>query len=82
MNFCTEFNKGHKLLHVSIVKCIILTMAYSQKSVGIVTDCISDHNDTNKSNNCFNLICTLNDWLITLSYLELVTVIGTKKSSN
>ena len=47
---------------------IILTLAYLLKSVGIVTECISNHNDTNKRNNCLNLICTLNDWLITLSY--------------
>ena len=28
----------------------------SLKSVGIVIECISDHNDTNKRNNCLNLI--------------------------
>ena len=30
------------------------------KSIGIVTECISDHNDINKHNNCLNLICALN----------------------
>ena len=49
-------------------KCIILTIAYSLKSVGIVTECINDHNDTNKCNNCLHLICMLNNWLINLSY--------------
>ena len=42
------------------------------KSFGIVTECISDHNDTNKHSNCLNLICLLNDWLITLLYYQLV----------
>ena len=28
----------------------------SLKSVGIVIECISDHNDTKKRNNCLNLI--------------------------
>ena len=27
---------------------------YSLKSVGIVTECIGDHNDTNKRNNCLD----------------------------
>ena len=27
---------------------------YSFKSIGIVTECISDHNDTNKHNDCRN----------------------------
>ena len=52
----------------SWLKCIILTIAYSLKIVGIVTECISNHNDTNKHNNCLNLICMLNNWLITLLY--------------
>ena len=30
------------------VKCIILTIAYSLKSVGVATGWISNHNDTNK----------------------------------
>ena len=29
------------------------------KSVTIVTESISDNNDTNKHNNCLNLICML-----------------------
>ena len=33
---------------------IILIMAYSLKSVCIVTECISDHNDLNKRSNCLN----------------------------
>ena len=45
--------------------CVLLTIAYSLKSVGIVIECISYHNDTNKCNNCLNLICMLNDRLIT-----------------
>ena len=49
------------------LKCIVLTIAYWQKSVGIVTECISDHNDTSKRNNSLNLIFMLNDLLITLS---------------
>ena len=52
----------------SWLKCIILTIAYSLKSVGIVTECISDHNDTNKRNNCLNLIFMLNDFFITRSH--------------
>ena len=36
---------------------------YSLKSVVIVTECISDHNDTSKRNNCLNLICALNVYL-------------------
>ena len=36
--------------------CIV----YSLKIVVVVAECISDHNDTNKRNNCFNLICALN----------------------
>ena len=32
-------------------------LVYSLKSVGIVTECISDHSDTNKRNNRMNLIC-------------------------
>ena len=51
----------------SWLKCITLTKAYWLESVGIVTECISDHNDTNKDNNFLNLICILIDWLITLS---------------
>ena len=39
---------------------VLLCTVYSLKSVGIVTECISDHNDTNKRNNCLNLICALN----------------------
>ena len=38
------------------------------KSVDIVTECIGDHNYTNKCNNYLNLICILNHWLIALSY--------------
>ena len=30
------------------------------KSVAILTECVSDHDDTNKHNNCLNLICALN----------------------
>ena len=45
--------------------CVILTIAYSLKGVGIAIECISYHNDTNKCNNCLNLICMLNDRLIT-----------------
>ena len=41
-------------------KCIILTKVFWLKSITIVTECISDHNDTNKHNNCLSLICTLN----------------------
>ena len=33
---------------------------YSLKSVGIVTECMSYHNDTNKRNNWLILICVLN----------------------
>ena len=33
------------------------------KSIIIVTEWISDHNDTNKRNNCLNLICALNVYL-------------------
>ena len=39
---------------------ILLSIAYSLKSVIIVTECISDRNETNKHNNCQNLICALN----------------------
>ena len=39
--------------------CIV----YSFKSVAIVTECINDHNDTNKRNNCLNLISALNVYL-------------------
>ena len=35
------------------------SIIYSLKSVGIVTENISDHNDTDKRNNCLNLICAL-----------------------
>ena len=49
------------------LKCIILSN-FSLKSVGIVTECISNHNETIKHNNCLELICILNHWLITLSY--------------
>ena len=35
-------------------------LVYSLKSVGIVTECISNYNDTNKWNDCLNLNCTLN----------------------
>ena len=35
------------------------SIIYSLKSVCIVTESISDHNDTNKRNNCLNLICAL-----------------------
>ena len=31
-------------------------IVYSLKSVAIVTECISDRNDTNKRNSCLNLI--------------------------
>ena len=50
----------------SWLKSIILTIVYSLKIVGIVTEYISDGNDTNKYNNCLNLICALNNWLIPL----------------
>ena len=40
-------------------KCIILTITYLLKIVGIVIECISNHNYTNKRNNFLNLICTL-----------------------
>ena len=43
----------------SWTKCIILTITYLLKSVGIVIECISNHNYANKRNNCLNLICTL-----------------------
>ena len=39
---------------------ILLSIAYSLKSVIIVSECISDRNETNKHNNCQNLICALN----------------------
>ena len=32
----------------------------SRKSAVIVTECINEHNDTNKRNNCLSLVCTLN----------------------
>ena len=50
----------------SWLKCIILTIAYSLKSVGIVIGCISNHNNTNKHNNCLNLMRKLNGWVITV----------------
>ena len=50
----------------SWLKCIILTIAYSLKSVGIVIGCISNHNNTNKHNNCLNLMWKLNGWVITV----------------
>ena len=37
-----------------------ITIVYSLESVGIMTECISDQNDTNKCNNCVNLICAFN----------------------
>ena len=41
----------------------ILPIVYSLKSVIIMTECLSYHTDTNKRNNCLNLICTLNVYL-------------------
>ena len=41
-------------------KCIILTKVFWLKSIAIVTEYISKHNDTNKHYNCLGLICTLN----------------------
>ena len=38
-------------------------MKHSLFTVVVVTECISDHNDTNKHNNCLNLICALNVYL-------------------
>ena len=42
---------------------IPMTIVCSLKSVVIVTTCISDHNDTNKRNNCLNSFCALNIYL-------------------
>ena len=38
-------------------------IVYSLKSVVIMSECTSDHNDTNKRHNCQNLICALNVYL-------------------
>ena len=35
-------------------------IVYSLNGAIIVTECISDHNDTNTRNKCLNLICVLN----------------------
>ena len=37
----------------------MVSIVYSLKSVGIVTECIGDYNDTNKRNNCLSLVCAL-----------------------
>ena len=53
-----------------IISYFIITMCivYSLKGVGIVTECISDHNNTNKRNNCPSLICVLNKKIGSLLY--------------
>ena len=43
----------------SIVKLMFSIIVYSPKSVGIITECIIDRNDSNKRNNFLNLICVL-----------------------
>ena len=45
------------------VQRILNIIVYSLKSVGIVTEYISDHDYTNKCNDCLNLICALNVYL-------------------
>ena len=40
--------------------CHIFFIVYSLKSIVIVTECIGDHNYTNKRNNCLNWIYVLN----------------------
>ena len=48
-----------------------------------MAECISDHNDTNKRNNCLNLICTLNDWLSTHGINKQKSkLIGTKNADS
>ena len=53
------------LLKLSIIKynSIHRFIVYSLKSVVIVTECISDRNETNKRNSCLNLILFTNDFL-------------------
>ena len=34
-------------------------IGHSLKNVGVISYCISDHNDTNKGNICLNLVCAL-----------------------
>ena len=41
------------------MRCIV----YSLKSVVIVAECIRYHKDTNKRNECLNLICALSVYL-------------------
>ena len=53
------------LLELSIIKynSIHKFIVYSLKSVVIVTECISDRNESNKRNSCLNLILFTNDFL-------------------
>ena len=57
------YPKEEELTWVHNFNCSLFT-----ESVTIVTECISNHNDTNKRNNCLILICMLNDWFIILLY--------------
>ena len=41
-----------------------LRQFHGKHSVAIVTECLSDHYDTNKHNNCLISICALNFYLI------------------
>ena len=68
VSFSSFRNLSVSMWKKSWLKCIVLTKACWLKRVGVVTERISDHNDTNKRNNYLNLICTLTDKLITLSY--------------
>ena len=60
------------------IKCIILTNDYWLKSVAIVTECIRDHNATNKCNNSLNLICMLNDLYVEYCIKQKSKLIGTR----
>ena len=45
-----------------------MCIVYSLKDAGIVTECISDHNNTNKRNNCLSLIYVLKKTIGSLLY--------------